>query len=73
MSTNSAEQIARDARSAYEASQLVDSSERDVALFAIRDLLVERKQEVFDANQKDLDVSSHRSQPCRPPSCHQLN
>ena len=57
MSTNPAEQIARDARSAYEASQLVDSSERDSALFKIRDLLVERKQEVFDANQKDLDVS----------------
>lgn len=57
-SSTAAEEIARSAREAYEASQLVDSSERDLALFKIRDLLLERRQDVLDANQKDLDVSS---------------
>lgn len=56
-SAPSAEEVAQSARAAYEASQLVDSSERDSALFKIRDLLLERRDEILKANQKDLDVS----------------
>lgn len=57
-SFTAAENIARAAREAYEASQLLDPKERDLALFKIRDLLLERRQDILDANQKDLDVSS---------------
>jgi hypothetical protein len=52
----SAESVAKQARSAYEASQLIDSKERDVALQRIRDILEQNKSAVLEANQKDLDV-----------------
>jgi gamma-glutamyl phosphate reductase len=52
----SAEVIAQSARSAFETSQLLDASERDDALFKIRDLLLARRDDILAANQKDLDV-----------------
>lgn len=52
----SAENVARDARNAYEASQLIAPSERDVALGKIRSILEENKDAILAANQKDLDV-----------------
>lgn len=52
----SAETVAKSARSAYEASQLIDSSERDLALERIRALLEQNRDAVLEANQKDLDV-----------------
>lgn len=66
MSTDTAaptapESIALAARRAFEASQLVDPSERNVALSAIRRVLEERKEDVLAANKRDMDVcpSSH--------------
>ena len=55
-SNNAAEGIARSAREAFEASQLVDVSERNIALSAIRRVLEEHKAEVLDANKKDMEV-----------------
>lgn len=57
-SASPAEKIALDARRAFEASQLVDPAQRNVALEAIRSVLAERKSEVLEANQKDMQVSS---------------
>lgn len=57
-STLAAEQIAKAAREAFEASQLVAAEERNVALVAIRQELQERKDEILAANEKDLEVSS---------------
>lgn len=56
-SNNAAEGIAQAARRAFEASQLVDVSERNVALNAIRQVLEQHKDEVLAANKKDMDVS----------------
>lgn len=55
---NSAETIALSARRAFEASQLVDPKERDVALEAIRRELESKKAEVLEANQKDMEVGA---------------
>ncbi|WVQ84762.1 glutamate-5-semialdehyde dehydrogenase [Cryptococcus sp. DSM 104549] len=55
--TGGAESIALAARRAFEASQLVDPSERDVALRAIRDVLVQRKEDVLEANRKDMEAA----------------
>lgn len=52
-----AEHIAKAARSAFEASQLVDPSQRNVALEAIRKVLEERREEVLAANKIDMQVS----------------
>lgn len=52
-----AETIAIAARRAFEASQLVDPSQRNVALEAIRSVLEERKADVLEANQKDMEVT----------------
>lgn len=56
-SSSSAEKIAVDARRAFEASQLVNVSERNIALDAIRAKLEESRDAVLEANKKDMDVS----------------
>jgi len=56
-SSNVSEHIAKSAREAFEASQLVDVSERNVALQAIRKVLLERREDVLAANKKDMEVS----------------
>lgn len=56
-SNSGAESIAIAARRAFEASQLVDPSERDVALKAIRETLQASKDEILAANKKDMEVS----------------
>ncbi|WVQ77558.1 glutamate-5-semialdehyde dehydrogenase [Cryptococcus sp. DSM 104548] len=56
-STSNAESIAIAARKAFEASQLVDHSERNVALNAIREVLEAHKDEVLDANKKDMEAA----------------
>lgn len=53
-----AETIARAAREAFEASQLVDPEKRNDALRSIRDVLKENKDEILTANEKDMEVSS---------------
>ena len=55
-SSSPAEGIALAARRAFEASQLVNPSERNIALEAIRRVLQEKKAEVLEANQKDMEV-----------------
>jgi len=55
-SSSTAEVIARSAREAFEASQLIDVSERDVALKAIREILKTSKDEVLSANKQDMEV-----------------
>ena len=55
-SSNAAEGIAKSAREAFEASQLVDVRERNIALQSIRKVLLERKDDVLVANKKDMEV-----------------
>lgn len=50
-------QIARAAKAAFEASQLIVSSERINALNAIKDQLNANKEEILAANRQDLEVS----------------
>jgi glutamate-5-semialdehyde dehydrogenase len=57
-SHNAAEGIARAARQAFEASQLVPVEQRNVALEAIRKVLEENRADVLAANKKDMEVSS---------------
>lgn len=57
-STSLAETIAKAAREAFEASQLVDAERRNDALRSIRDVLQENKDAVLAANEKDMEVSS---------------
>ncbi|KAJ9127468.1 hypothetical protein QFC24_000877 [Naganishia onofrii] len=54
---SSAEEIAKAARQAYEDSQLVDPSERDVALRSISQHLSEHRDEILAANAKDMDAA----------------
>ena len=56
-----AESIAIAARRAFEDSQLVDPSERNVALNAIHAGLLSSKDEILEANKKDMEVSFHTS------------
>jgi glutamate-5-semialdehyde dehydrogenase len=56
--SNAAESIAIAARRAFEDSQLVDPSERDVALDAIRRTLESARDDVLAANKQDMDVGS---------------
>lgn len=51
-----AEMLGYKAKEAFDASQLLESSERSKALLAIRDELLSRKEEVFAANELDLKV-----------------
>lgn len=73
-STSVAHDIAKAAKSAFEASQLIPSSERVAALHAIRQSLEENRAEIIAANGQDLSVGFLRSiyievyahQLCRP-------
>ncbi|KAG8980946.1 hypothetical protein FRB90_007398, partial [Tulasnella sp. 427] len=51
---SSAEQIAKASKSAFEASQLVEPTERVKALQIIHDALAASKEEIFEANRKDV-------------------
>lgn len=53
----SAEQVAIAARRAFEASQLIDPSERNVALDSIRSSLASAREEVLAANKKDMEAA----------------
>lgn len=55
-SSNSAESIARAAKAAFEASQLIPSSERVLALHEIRKELEAAKEDILAANKQDLEV-----------------
>lgn len=52
-----AEQIARAARAAFDASQLIDAAERDAALQAIKMELELSKDEILAANAKDMEAA----------------
>lgn len=52
----SSKEIAKKAKAAFEASQLVSALERINALRAIRNELEARKEEILAANREDLDV-----------------
>ncbi|OCF37467.1 glutamate-5-semialdehyde dehydrogenase [Kwoniella heveanensis CBS 569] len=56
-SSNAAESIAVAARQAFEASQLVEVGQRDVALGAIRKVLESKREEVLAANKKDMEAA----------------
>lgn len=56
--SSSSEGIARAARLAFEASQLLSPSERVTALHLIRDELAARKDDILLANARDMEVSS---------------
>lgn len=49
-------EIAKAAKAAFEASQLIDSSERVQALHLIKGELEEHKDEILAANKEDLEV-----------------
>lgn len=51
-----AEDIAKAAKAAFEASQLIPSGERVVALNAIKRELEAKKDEILAANREDLQV-----------------
>lgn len=53
---SSAEDIAKAAKAAFEASQLIPSEERIVALHAIKRELEAKKDEILAANREDLQV-----------------
>ena len=56
MSSGSAEQIAKEAKAAFEASQLIRESERGRALLEIQRELQTRKDSIIAANKEDLAV-----------------
>lgn len=58
--------LAQAARDAFTASQLLDASERHLALIAVKDALTQAKQEILDANKLDIQVST------RTPLCRQF-
>lgn len=58
-SASNAESIAQAAQHAFEESQLIPATERDVALQAIRKKLEEGKEDVLRANKQDMEVSCH--------------
>ena len=60
--------IAKRAKAAFEASQLIDSSERVKALHLIKDELELLKNEIQDANKADMEVclSSFLARTSRP-------
>ena len=55
-SSRAAEEIAKTAKAAFEASQLISSSERVAALREIRQELEAAKEDILAANRKDLKV-----------------
>lgn len=52
----SAEQVARTAKEAFDASQLLESSERHAALLALKRALTDAKEEILQANRQDIEV-----------------
>ena len=56
-----AEQVARMAKESFDASQLLDSSERHRALLALKAALTESKEAILAANARDIEVRSHPS------------
>ena len=50
--------LAQAARDAFTASQLLDASERHLALIAVKDALTEAKQEILAANKLDIQGST---------------
>ncbi|XP_006461782.1 hypothetical protein AGABI2DRAFT_222671 [Agaricus bisporus var. bisporus H97] len=54
---SSAEEIAKAAKAAFEASQLVPSEERVAALHAIKRKLEAKKSSILDANREDLQAA----------------
>ncbi|KIJ55650.1 hypothetical protein M422DRAFT_73422 [Sphaerobolus stellatus SS14] len=56
-SERTSEQIAKAAKLAFEGAQLLDSSERVKALYAIREELAARRTEIFEANKKDMEAA----------------
>jgi glutamate-5-semialdehyde dehydrogenase len=48
--------IAQTAKQAFEASQLVDASERTKALLILKEELDKLKQDILEANRRDLEV-----------------
>lgn len=49
-------QVARTAKEAFDASQLLDSSERHTALLALKQALTDAKEEILQANRQDIEV-----------------
>ncbi|BGO92439.1 hypothetical protein NBRC10512_000513 [Rhodotorula toruloides] len=52
-----AEQVARTAKEAFDASQLLDSSERHTALLALKQALTDAKEEILEANRLDIEAA----------------
>ena len=61
MSEESATKIAKAAKAAFEASQLIDTSERVKALHLIKSELEAVKEDIQRANKEDLEVRTHSS------------
>jgi glutamate-5-semialdehyde dehydrogenase len=51
-----AEEIAKAAKAAFEASQLVSSQERSDVLLAVKAELERQKDVILEANRKDMEV-----------------
>ena len=60
------ESIARAAKLAFEASQLLPATERTIALQAITTELRANKSQILEANRKDMEVFPHGSTSIRP-------
>ncbi len=59
----SAVEIAKAAKESFDASQLLDASERHTALVALQEALTTHKQAILDANKQDIEVSSSAAEP----------
>lgn len=53
---SSAVDIAKTAKAAFEASQLIPSDQRIIALHAIKQALEAKKEDILSANKEDLQV-----------------
>lgn len=56
--TRSAEDIAKAAKKAFQASQKFSSEERSNALLAVRQELELNKDRILEANKKDMEVTT---------------
>ncbi|GAA5987259.1 hypothetical protein JCM10908_001883 [Rhodotorula pacifica] len=59
-SQDSSTALAQAARDAFTASQLLDASERHLALIAVKDALTAAKQEILDANKLDIQAAKEQ-------------
>ncbi|BGP25587.1 glutamate-5-semialdehyde dehydrogenase [Rhodotorula toruloides] len=50
-------QVARTAKEAFDASQLLDSSERHTALLALKRALTGAKEDILEANRQDIEAA----------------